>query len=122
MEPMEVDVTVSYSISKTATIKTTDYIPEEWEEYEEGVRSGGIDANYENTDWQRAFLEDTDTYGVTELLDILKVECDQHIKALLFLYEKTKDSKSIRKEINKWKHIKESCKGWEIDELVVQQE
>lgn len=111
-EPVEVDVTISQSLSRSTTIKVTDYISNEWEDFEpdeEGrfYRTGGIEYDFSDSDLKGAYKEQD--YTIPELLD--------YLKAYLIADIANCDKESGKKQ--KLQHILDCCEGWEVDETEV---
>ena len=110
-EPVEVDVTISQSLSRPTTITVTDYIAEEWEDCEpdeEGgfYRTGGIEYDFSDSDLKGAYKRQE--YTIPELLDYLK---DYLIADINKCNEESKK--------RKLQHILKCCKDWEVDETEV---
>lgn len=111
-EPVEVDVTISQSLSRSTKIITTDYIVNEWEDFEpdeEGrfYRTGGIEYDFSDSDLKGAYEEQD--YTIPELLD--------YLKAYLIADIADCDKESGKKQ--KLQHILDCCEGWEVDETEV---
>ena len=111
-EPVEVEVTISQSLSRSTTITVTDYIAEEWEDYEPDeedgfYRTGGVDYDFSDSDLKGAYEEQE--YTIPELLDYLKAYLIADIN------ECSKES-GKRKKLQ---HILNCCEGWEVDETEV---
>ena len=111
-EPVEVDVTISQSLSRSTKITVTDYIAKEWEDYEpdeEGgfYRTGGVDYDFSDSDLKGAYEEQE--YTIPELLD--------YLKAYLITDIAECDKQSGKKK--KLQHILACCEGWEVDETEV---
>lgn len=127
LDPVEADVMVSYSISKSTTIETDDYIEEPWEDWdidEEGktVHTGGMETNWDDTNWEQAFNDDPDALGIPDLLNIL----EEHATIQYHLYEdalelKPKD-KDTKRLVRKWENIRKACQDWHVDEFIVEHE
>lgn len=135
-EPNEVEVEVmaSYSMSKTYTINTNDYIPIIENEYDVEIDENGNkyvtggtfeSQDFSDTNWEKAFENDKNALGIPELLDILSKLADEKI----YFYELRLKEATIpekRKLINnlrkRWQNIKQSCEGWTVDEFIVEQE
>jgi len=74
-EPKEVEVCVSYSVSRTFTISVTDYVAEHWEDCERGdegeiIRTGGTEYDFSDCDLKSAYEEQELT--LPDLLNTLK--------------------------------------------------
>lgn len=111
-EPVEVNVTISQSLSRSTTITVTDYIAKEWEDCEpdkEGgfYRTGGVDYDFSDSDLKGAYEEQE--YTIPELLD--------YLKAYLITDIAECDKESGKKK--KLQHILECCEDWEVDETEV---
>ena len=132
-EPDEVDieVTASYSMSRTYTISTNDYIPTIKEDYdvdidEDGNRcvTGGRykSQDFSDTNWEKAFENDSNALGIPALLEVLHKVADE--KVSFFIKELEKDhtsegKKIINRWLKEWQNIKQSCENWIVDEFVV---
>ena len=133
-DEVEVEVMASYSMSKTYTINTNDYISTIENTYDVDIDENGnkyVTGNtfefrdFSDTNWEKAFEEDSNVLGIPELLDILSKLADEKI----YFYELRLKEATIpekRKLINnlrkRWQNIKQSCKGWTVDEFIVEQE
>ena len=97
----EFEVTISQTLSRTATITTDDYQPEYDEE------DGNTYANTENTDWQKAY-ENSD-FKIQDLLGELKgyVQSD-----LAMTGSNTGKGRYLQRLLN-------ACDGWVEDDYVV---
>lgn len=115
IEPVEVKVTISQSLSRSTKIKVTDYIANEWEDTEpddEGsfYKTGGIEYDFSDSDLKEAYEEQE--YTIPELLDCL-------IAYLVKDIAKCNEESSKKKKL---KHILSCCEGWEVDETEVIEE
>ena len=124
----------SYSMSKTYTINTNDYISTIENNYDVDIDENGNKyvtgdtfefRDFSDTNWENAFEDDSNVLGIPELLDILSKLADEKI----YFYELRLKEATIpekRKLINnlrkRWQNIKQSCKGWTVDEFIVEQE
>lgn len=111
-EPVEVDVTISQSLSRSTTIKVTDYISNEWEDVEPNNKGGfyrtkEIEYDFSDSDLKGAYEEQD--YTIPELLD--------YLKAYLIADIANCDKESGKKQ--KLQHILDCCEGWEVDETEV---
>lgn len=111
-EPVEVEVTISQSLSRSTKIEVTDYVANEWEDFEpdeEGrfYRTGGIEYDFSDSDLKGAYEEQD--YTIPELLD--------YLKAYLIADIADCDKESGKKQ--KLQHILDCCEGWEVDETEV---
>lgn len=111
-EPVEVEVTISQSLSRSTKIKVTDYVINEWEDAEsddEGgfYRTGGVEYDFSDSDLKEAYEEQE--YTIPELLDYLIA----YLVADIAKCNKESDKKK------KLQHILECCEGWEVDETEV---
>lgn len=135
-EPDEVDVevTASYSMSRTYTISTNDYIPVVDEDYdvdidEDGNRcvTGGRyeTQDFSDTNWEKAFENDSNALGIPALLEVLHKVADE--KVSFFNKELEEDhtpegKKKLKRWLKEWQNIKQSCEDWTVDEFVVEPE
>ena len=76
LEPVEVDVTISQSLSRSTKIKVTDYISNEWEDVEPNNKGGfyrtkEIEYDFSDCDLKGAYEEQE--YTIPELLDYLDI-------------------------------------------------
>lgn len=113
LKPVQVEVTISQSLSKSTVIEVTDYIINEWEdtEYikEEGIsRTGkGIDYDFSDSDLKEAY--ETQEYTIPELLEYLKSYLINDIAQCI--------EGSSRKKLLQC--ILKGCEGWNVDETEV---
>lgn len=110
-DPVDVEVTISQTLSRNATIAVTDYTEEHWEDWETGdegeiIHTKGTDYDFSESDLKEAYK--SQEYDVPELLYILKSLLDKEINNTLDEKEKKRLSK-----------IRECCKGWTVDEYEV---
>ena len=133
-DEVEVEVMASYSMSKTYTINTNNYISTIENNYDVDIDENGNKyvtgdtfefRDFSDTNWEKAFEGDSNVLGIPELLDILSKLADEKI----YFYELKLKEVAIpekRKLINnlrkRWQNIKQSCKGWTVDEFIVEQE
>ena len=113
-EPVEVDVCISQTLHKSTTISTTDYVAEEWEDYERDddggfVTTGGVSYDFSNSNLLSAYK--TDNWTIPELLNELK----NYIKR--DLDNNYSKSKKIYLE-----RMMKACEDWELDEEEVIEE
>ena len=114
-EPVEVEVAISQTLSKSTKILITDYTVNEWEDVEtdnEGgfLRTGGVEYDCSDSDLKGAYNEQE--YTIPELLDYLK----DYLIADIANCNKDKGKKQ------KLQHILDCCEGWEVDETEVVEE
>lgn len=114
-EPVEVGVTISQSLSRSTTITVTDYIAEEWEDYESDeedgfYRTGGVDYDFSDSDLKGAYEEQE--YTIPELLDYLKA----------YLIADIAECSEEGGKKKKLQHILACCEGWKVDETEVIEE
>lgn len=120
-DPVDVDCYISCSISKDVTVSTTDYIAEEWEDWDrddEGgyIHSGGVDYDFSDCNFSEAYHQDH--YGILELLEQLKVFLEGAIEDLEMLSpEASKEEKAAKRaNLRIYKQMLEDCQGWTLDE------
>lgn len=111
-EEIEIEVVISQTLSRSTKILTTDYIVNEWEDFEpdkEGgfYRTGGVEYDFSDSDLKGAYEEQD--YTIPELLD--------YLKAYLIADIADCDKESGKKQ--KLQHILDCCEGWEVDETEV---
>lgn len=126
-DPIDVDCCVSYSLSKSMPISVSDYTI--INEYDSDIDDDGRSIyaeydtpNFEDTDFEEDFRNDSYAMGIPELLNHLQNLCIEKIEKLqdehsLATEKSTKDS--IRRQIDSYSTILEASKGWSIDELCV---
>ena len=114
IEPIQLNVIISQSLSRSTTIEVTDYITNEWEDIEidEGGKFHkieGIEYDFSDSDLKGAY--ERQEYTIPELLDYLK---DYLIADINKCNEESKK--------RKLQHILKCCKDWEVDETEVIEE
>ena len=114
-EPVEVDVTISQSLSRSTKIKVTDYVANEWEDVEPNDkggfnRIGGVEYDFSNSDLKGAYEEQE--YTIPELLDYL----------ILYLIRDIAKCNEESDKKKKLQHILKCCEGWILDETEVIEE
>ena len=112
-EPIEVDVDYSVVMLRNATIKTTDYEIEKWEDCErddDGYFVGvcGESYNYDNTDWKEEYSNQC--MSPIELIGVLEEIC----KKLL-------DGEELKINNERLQYLLGECKDWDCDEEEVTQ-
>lgn len=112
--PVKVAVCISQSLSKSTTIKVTDYIAEKWEEVEADVDGpyviSGMDYDFSYSNLKGAYEEQE--YTIPQLLYFLKVYLKEDIAGC-------PDNSGKKKRLQ---HILECCEGWNVDETEVVEE
>ena len=108
--PIKIDVTISQSLSRQATIKVTDYLLD-WEDYKidgDGKTTpiGAPDYDFSECNLTEAYK--SQEYTIPDLLNILPSLLDKEIKSTENIAEK--------KRLNK---ILACCKEWVVDETEV---
>lgn len=111
-EPIEIEVTISQSLSRSTKIKVTDYIVNEWEDVDsddEGGfhKIGGVEYDFSDSDFKEAY--EIQEYTIPELLEYLKS----------YLIN---DIAQCSEESNKKKLLQcilKGCEGWNVDETEV---
>ena len=111
IEPIQLNVIISQSLSRLTTIEVTDYITNEWEDIEideDGKfhKIEGIEYDFSDSDLKETY--ERQEYTIPELLDYLK---DYLITDI------NKCNEEIKKR--KLQHILKCCKDWEVDETEV---
>ena len=114
IEPIQLKVIISQSLSRPTTIEVTDYITNEWEDIEideDGKfhKTEGIEYDFSDSDLKGAY--ERQEYTIPELLDYLK---DYLIADINKCNEESKK--------RKLQHILKCCKDWEVDETEVIEE
>ena len=113
-EPVKVDVCISQTLHKSTTISTTDYVAEEWEDYERDddggfVTTREVSYNFSDSDLLSAYKNDN--WTIPELLDELK----DYIKRDL--------ENGCSKPKKAWlEKMMKACEDWELDEEEVIEE
>lgn len=113
-EPVKVDVCISQTLHKSTTISTTDYVAEEWEDYErdddgEFITTREVSYNFSDSDLLSAYKNDN--WTIPELLDELK----DYIKRDL--------ENDCSKSKKAWlERMMKACEDWELDEEEVIEE
>lgn len=109
-EEIKVDVFISYTLSKETEISTTDYEPEEWEDYDfdgvEWAHHGGVDYKFDDTNFQKEYNNQ----------HLTPLELIQKFKD--FLTENMPDEKNAKK-YKEYKYLIEECSDWSEDEIEV---
>ena len=114
IEPIQLNVIISQSLSRPTTIEVTDYITNEWADI--GIDEGckfhkieGIEYDFSDSDLKGAY--ERQEYTIPELLNYLK---DYLIADINKCNEESKK--------RKLQHILKCCKDWEVDETEVIEE
>ena len=111
IDPIQLKVIISQSLSRPTTIEVTDYITNEWVhiEIDEGGKFHkieGIEYDFSDSNLKEAY--ERQEYTIPELLDYLK---DYLIADINKCNEESKK--------RKLQHILKCCKDWEVDETEV---
>ena len=108
----EFEVTCSQSLSRTATVWTSNYIPGasgvDYEPDGEGgycASSWHDDHDTSDTNWAEEY-HDNDHYTPLQLIELFR----EHLEAEL------NNSNIPQNRVNKYKHLIEECEGWSEDE------
>ena len=114
IEPIQLKVIISQSLSRPTTIEVTDYITNEWEDIEidengKFHKIEGIEYDFSDSDLKGAY--ERQEYTIPELLDYLK---DYLIADINKCNEESKK--------RKLQHILKCCEDWEVDETEVIEE
>ena len=114
IEPIQLKVIISQSLSRSTTINITDYITNEWEDIEideDGKfhKIEGIEYDFSDSNLKGAY--ERQEYTIPELLDYLK---DYLIADINKCNEESK-KRTLQ-------HILKCCKNWEVDETEVIEE
>ena len=114
IEPIQLNVVISQSLSRSTTINVTDYITNEWEDIEidengKFHKIEGIEYDFSDSDLKEAY--ERQEYTIPELLDYLK---DYLIADINKCNEESKK--------RKLQHILKCCEDWEVDETEVIEE
>lgn len=114
-EPVEVNVAISQTLSRSAKILVTDYTANEWEDVEpddEGVFfiTREVEYDFSDSDLKSAYEEQE--YTISKLLDYLKT----------YLIADIANCNIDSGKKQKLQHILDCCKGWEVDETEVVKE
>lgn len=105
-EPMEVDVTVSYTLSKDTTIESDQYVMEE--DYDEDTGKKYHYPNFEGADLRQDYKDSCITLPelLNELIDLAQEQIDRGVS---------------EKNEQYYKDIIEAASGWIVDEMEVNQ-
>ena len=111
IEPMQLNVIISQSLSRPTTIEVTNYITNEWEDIEidengKFHKIEGIEYDFSDSDLKETY--ERQEYTIPKLLDYLK---DYLIADINKCNEENKK--------RKLQHILKCCKDWEVDETEV---
>ena len=114
IEPIQLKVIISQSLSRPTTIEVTDYITNKWEDIEidengKFHKIEGIEYDFSDSDLKGAY--ERQEYTIPELLDYLK---DYLIADINKCNEESKK--------RKLQHILKCCEDWEVDETEVIEE
>ena len=114
IEPIQLKVILSQSLSRPTTIEVTDYITNKWEDIEidengKFHKIEGIEYDFSDSDLKGAY--ERQEYTIPELLDYLK---DYLIADINKCNEESKK--------RKLQHILKCCEDWEVDETEVIEE
>lgn len=121
LKPLDVNCYISCSLSKDVTVTTSNYITEEWEDYDidtEGNCTHTVEVNYDYSNCN--FNEDyhREHYSIPELLKQLEVFLHSAIEDLeKSAPEITAENKvAKRTQLKIYKQMLGDCKGWTLDE------
>ena len=111
-EPLQVEVIISQSLSRSTTIQVSDYAANEWEDIEYDKdghmnRTKGIEYDFSDSNLKRSYEEQE--YTIPELLDYLK-------SYLIADIAKCSEGSSKKRKLQ---HILKCCENWEVDETEV---
>ena len=126
IEPIQLNVIISQSLSRPTTIEVTDYTTNEWEdiEYDEDGhmnRTKGIEYDFSDSNLKRSYEEQE--YTIPELLRefgwILEIKIIEIEAAIKFNDNMSIDKKALESNISHYNKLLESIEGWIVDELEV---
>lgn len=129
-DPLEVEVTVSTTLSKDTSVWTTDYIAESWEDWDTGdegevIHTGGTTYDYSDVNFEKEYLDEH--YSLEELLTkVANYALEQATRCLKKIKDKnyergTAAYNEIMKQHNEWIRVHNSSVGWVEDETEVVQ-
>ena len=107
-DEIEVNVCISQTLHKSTTISTTDYVAEEWEDYERDddggfVTTREVSYNFSDSDLLSAYKNDN--WTIPELLNELKNYIQQDL-----------DKGCSKSKESYLKCMIAACEDWELDE------
>ena len=114
----EFEVTCSQSLSRTATVWTSNYIPGasgvDYERDDEGgtyASSWHDDPDTSDTNWAEEY-HDNDHYTPIQLIGLYKETLKEQLKS----WEGMDEIPSAKAQIRRIEHLIEECEGWTEDE------
>ena len=111
------EITCSQTLSRTATVTTTNYIPCCEEGYEDGVGYHDEWADTSETDWSKEY--DENGYKTPlQLIQMLKGYLEDELKKWEEV-DKQDPHKWASTQVRKFKGLIEECDSWTEDETVI---
>lgn len=116
-KPLEANVIVSQTFSKSIPIKVYHHILEEKTKDDEGCSFIERTIDEKEVDWKEEF-DSNDVYNISKLLDVLYAMADANIASARLLLTKCSEDKksSYEKRIAYYEKIKDSCLYWNLDD------
>lgn len=111
-EAIDVNITVSYSLSKNTSIPVHHYTSDEWVDYEDetGHTISGCTYKFDDTNFESEY-HNSKELGIPELLEILRNLAKEKALEASMIYDKP--------SIEKWGNIRKSCEDWIVDDFTV---
>ena len=129
-EPVEVDCCVSYSLSKSMSVKIQNYSTSD--EYESDIDDKGHrychkfnENNFDDTNFIEEFKNDTEAIGIPTLLKELKKLSQEAIdlcKENLGIISDQSYIRALKEKIKHYEWLIKASEGWVVDDLDVCQE
>lgn len=129
-EAININVAVSYSLSKTMPISVKDYGFIEGCDFDISKDGKSISTFYKerdfsNTNFKQEFIEDPNAFGIPDLLWELHELVDTHIDNLkeeldmTRPYLNTLSEEKLKAQIKHYERVKEACDKWHVDDFEV---
>jgi hypothetical protein len=108
-DPVNVDVEACYTLSRKATVSTSNYEAEDWDDWDcsdgEVQHIGGTDYDFRNTNFIDEF--ENDFYTPLELFEELKIRVESELE--LIPDKSTLTAKRLQR-------LLKSCENWSIED------
>lgn len=117
-KPLEANVLVSQTFSKSIPIKVYHHILEQKMKDDEGCSFIERTIDEKEVDWKEEFDSNTDVYNISKLLDVLYAMADANITSARLRLAKCSEAKKkhYEKRIAYYEKIRDSCLYWDLDD------
>lgn len=117
LQPIEVDCSVCYCMSKSMPVQVLNY--ETSEDVSGSFYDEGTKHFFDNTNFIEEFKNDNNAIGIPTLLYELQELCKEKITKIEDKLNKTNNYELLSKDLKHYKKILKAAKDWIVDDLDV---